>query len=146
VATDTRFVTFADVLGFKDLVEHNPHDELLTIYREVLRVAVDFGVGGGIDHDPSLAVVNMRLISDSVILWTDSDQAVDFEAMIRAVTNLLGAGMHYGLPPCGLRRHGGTSTRGPTSIRIRGSKSKRLLVRLSWMPTSTSRDSTGRAA
>lgn len=98
MATETRFVTFADILGFKDLVEQNPHDEVLTIYRGVLREAVEYGVGGGIDHDPALAVVNMRLISDSVVMWTDSDAAVDFEVMVLAVTNLLAAGMHYGLP------------------------------------------------
>lgn len=93
-----RYVTFADLLGFKQLVRNNPHDELMRTYKDVILKAVEYGVGGGVDHDPGLATVNMLMISDSVVLWTDEDRPSEFVAMVQAATNLLAAGIHYGVP------------------------------------------------
>lgn len=103
-----RYVAFADVLGFSSIAKSNPHDRLLNLYGGTLKLAVDYAASGGrtvvdpADGLPSFDVatctVNMRIISDSVVVWTDDDNAAEFVALVLVVTNLLKAAMFNGIP------------------------------------------------
>jgi hypothetical protein len=108
-SSDLRYVAFADVLGFRSLVQNTPHGQLMNLYQGTLQMAADFAASGGRsrpptdpNHDPlpevELATVNMRVISDSVLMWTDDDNSAEFVALIMAATGLLAAGMASGIP------------------------------------------------
>ena len=121
---DYRYVAFVDVLGFSELVMKTAHGLLLNIYSGTLQMAADYGLSGGAMRadgagqaipDTDLATVNMRIVSDSVLLWTDNDTSPEFVALVMAVSRLLGAGIATGTH-FGLRSPGGklTTSASPT--------------------------------
>jgi hypothetical protein len=107
--TEERYVAFADVLGFKDLVRNNSHENLLRIYNGSLSLAAEYAASSGrpaadpasgtpIEYEVNLSTVNVRVVSDSVILWTDESRPPEFVALVMALTNLLGAAMASEIP------------------------------------------------
>ena len=69
--TSHRFLAFADILGFRDLVRSSSLPLMTHLYRTIIeRVAVSATAGGLTQVWASS--LNMRLISDSVVMWTDT--------------------------------------------------------------------------
>ncbi len=112
------FVAFFDILGFKDLVEGNSHEELLEIYNESLYRSLEI-------HDniyeqlypiitPKEELDSIKIesfiISDSIILIQDTISERGLANLIGKCQNLLSITMADGIP---LR--GGISY-GPVSI------------------------------
>ena len=104
---EDRYVAFVDVLGFSDLVLKSSHEQLLNIYRGTLQMAAEYGISGGSmkgdegeegTPDTDLATVNMRIISDSVLMWTDGDTSPEFVALVMATSRLLAGGIAAGTP------------------------------------------------
>lgn len=100
-----RFVGFADILGFRSLTRSTSTQALAHLYQGTFaRVAADAAAGGRSEH--LLTTLNVRLFSDSVIWWTDSDRAAEFISLLQALRYLLAAGMCTGLPMRAAIHHG----------------------------------------
>jgi len=92
----TMFVAFADVLGFRSLVQSNSLSELHAIYSDVVKSVARAGY-----HNPgstNWSRLSMRVVSDSIILWSDAERGAGFRQIYSAVRFLLNAGVTSGLP------------------------------------------------
>lgn len=102
--TAVRYVAFADIFGFKQLVKRNAHAYLLNVARGAIRPAAELAATAGLllpgtqRADPDTPMLNMRMISDSIVLWTDKGRAPEFEFMILGVGNLLAMCLGFGIP------------------------------------------------
>jgi hypothetical protein len=114
---DNCYVAMLDVLGFKDLVDHNSHEELLKIY-ERLSMTVNDGLSlykfnqvvkdarMTVTPDLSNTIINSMTISDSIVLWTNDTSAQSFYDLLLTVRFILFYSMHAGIPLRGGIGHG----------------------------------------
>lgn len=106
-----RIVAFLDVLGFKELVECIPHEELIKLYRELLAAGYAHTTVPSfpddhrnwdeepVYHDHEVKqqrFVNVVMASDSIIVF--SDHECETGNVVSAVRRLLRAGFRLGLP------------------------------------------------
>jgi class 3 adenylate cyclase len=108
--SDDRFVAFADILGFRSMVSTLSHEQLGNIYQRTFMVVAQVASAHGrwltterggetiVVADESQAKITMRVMSDSVVLWSDSDRHIDFVDLVIAVRHLLVLGVFAGLP------------------------------------------------
>lgn len=105
-----QYVAFLDILGFKDLVEKNSHEELERVYKNLVipntEHSLSFGASKVIDIDGERKAVadiskfsiNSLIVSDSVILWTDRVTMKSFIDIVTVARNLLVQGIFCGIP------------------------------------------------
>lgn len=89
-ATAERFVSFLDIMGFKDFVARNEHSVILA----KLSVLTDFiseTVG-------SVSGFHFSMFSDSILLYSDSSQSDDFESIVRLTSDIVRESISIGLP------------------------------------------------
>src|SRR6188474_3455617 len=98
---ETVFVALLDILGFKDLVSYNSHQELLQIYLKLdalLHVAHDLATRGdealskpNINNEDEIGYnkVQSLIISDSILLWSIDSSVESFEEIVDFVRLLL---------------------------------------------------------
>lgn len=106
-----RIVAFIDVLGFKALVENVPQGELVEIYRE-LQLAARLQTTRAVfpedarrfdqdahyeDHEIGRGRVVNVMASDSIVVYSASDEYTDALAVGAAVRGLLVAGFRNGI-------------------------------------------------
>lgn len=114
--TSSVFVAFLDILGFKDLVERNTHEQLEDIYSQFFTSVEEnselFGLLSQIlKNDKGISTtVQSVIISDSIVLWTTDDTIDNFNMLVMAVRLLIIRSFGEGIP---LR---GAITRGPLSV------------------------------
>ena len=90
---------FADILGFKNIVRACEHSHLRVIYRHAVQAAALAAVFGGRGRPGERGpAVNVRLISDSLLLWTDDDDLEDLLCLLVASRSLLNTSLCGGLP------------------------------------------------
>jgi hypothetical protein len=107
-------VAFLDILGFKELVEKNDHKSLTGIYTTLVGINlaglsgnnIKKDVSGGSKIDTQKISVNARMISDSIVLWTEDNSISSFIQIITAVRTLLKNSLVIGLPFRGAISHG----------------------------------------
>ena len=103
------YVANLDLLGFKDLVTNNSHEELMKIYTMLTEhVAQSVALYrfnkeesvAGVSIKPKLSDVqiNSMVISDSVILWSNDTSVRSFFDMVVTVWNMLSFGVFLGIP------------------------------------------------
>ncbi len=105
------YVAFIDILGFKDLVNNNTHEELEKIYKKSFEINLQLSLSNGLykivkdNQDKNITVadisnskINSLMISDSIILWTDNISMKNFIDMLIVVRNLLNNGFIFGTP------------------------------------------------
>lgn len=105
---DTPYFAFLDILGFSTLVQQNPHEVLVDVYKNIFGqtiVKVDEMMGKiaasrakkmGENYTPSgLRIIN---ISDSILIWTEHGQPTAIFEMVLAVSTLLSISLLQGLP------------------------------------------------
>ncbi len=119
---DSAFVAFIDIMGFKDLVENNSHEELQIkfekLFSSIVRMSLSYSKYKVIDEqgikqlipDTSKIIINSLIISDSVIFWTNNDSMKSFVDISVVVRNLLSNAVFTGFP---LR---GAISMGPISV------------------------------
>lgn len=107
---DLHYVCFADVLGFRSLVSALTHDELDRLYHRRLLPGAEYAVAQGRSRvvqreegevliaETELATLNMLVVSDSVIFWSDSRRCAEFTAILHAARLLLMWGIGAQLP------------------------------------------------
>lgn len=107
VDSRSRYVAFGDVLGFRELVRLNSHEYVLGLYRGAVELAATYGAAGGRmapaedggwRPDIAMSTVNTRLISDSVLFWTDSERSSEFVALLQNVRAMLASALSTGIP------------------------------------------------
>lgn len=111
-----RFVLFMDVLGFSNLVEENSPDEIKQIYDSEFRQTADmaplfastvFGrpmalIGiesiGSRLHDVRQNAINLHLMSDSLVAWTNDASLDSFAVITQFASAYLAVSLTVGLP------------------------------------------------
>ncbi|MEQ6123597.1 hypothetical protein AAON49_05305 [Pseudotenacibaculum sp. MALMAid0570] len=99
IITASRFVTFIDILGFKNLVDNNTHGFVLKKLDE-LKIALD-----EIEKD---GYVNLRtwIFSDSILIVSDDDTYESADSIMFNTSKLVGAALKIGLMVKGTIAHG----------------------------------------
>jgi hypothetical protein len=108
-----RVAAFLDVLGFKQLVKHVPHEELVVLYKALMDTVYEHTTLTSYpddhrkwDEDPyydehevkQLRFVKMMIASDSIVLFSDDDGSDGARRVLSAVKRLLVAGFRLGTP------------------------------------------------
>jgi len=107
--TNRHYIAFLDILGFKDLIDNNNLEDVIKLYDkfepsllftmaftnlEWRNKNLDNDDLPGIDKTP----LNSLMISDSILIWTDTDSGKDFLQLLNTVKFHLGYAMGYGMP------------------------------------------------
>ncbi len=106
--TDKRFVCFLDIMGFKDMVMRNFHEN---IYKMLEKLSKDRAtleatkLPSGYEPD-SIKTVSF---SDSIVIFTKNDSKECFELLTYAASWLFGKAMQTGIPLKGAISHGDMS-------------------------------------
>lgn|GEM_PF-6897049 len=95
------FVAFLDILGFREIVGKNSHDELTHIYDHFER-SINSGIERHKKEIPSVKLddqyIGCTIVSDSIILWTKRANSDSFLKMIGEVRSILIGGLMNGIP------------------------------------------------
>jgi hypothetical protein len=102
------YVAFLDVLGFRELVKNNTHQELVEIYKRLVNFQVEFYEHyhsekerhnkekfGEYFEPTGLRLVN---ISDSILLWTKDSKESSLLEIANAVKFLMSTSISIGIP------------------------------------------------
>jgi len=104
-----KFVAFLDLMGFKSLIENNKIDKLIELYKSALEDTVykTFSIWERIpEASDQYLKINIIIISDSLIIWTENDDLNGFIKLVITVKNLLFSSIIKGLPLRGAICHG----------------------------------------
>jgi len=78
-----QYVALLDILGFKDIINNNPHEEVVDLFKH-FRIYVQMGLAknktteglnGRLTYDVRASTLNSNIISDSLIFWTNDNKA-----------------------------------------------------------------------
>lgn len=107
---ELHYVCFADVLGFRSLVASMTHAELDRRYRNGFLTGAENAVAQGrwrveqregeevVVAEIETATINMLVVSDSVIFWSDEARCAEFVAIVHAARLLLMWGIGAQIP------------------------------------------------
>ena len=84
------FIAFFDILGFKELVNRKPAEELKSVMEHLLRDTQSALANGKYTHSPFGTIVpdlskfgiNCLHVSDSIIFWTNEAKVEDFNKIV----------------------------------------------------------------
>lgn len=99
--TDIRFVAFLDILGFKDSVMRNTHDEIyskLTSINKLKKAIENSNYSEKMAEyyfDSEVYIVNF---SDSIVMFSKNDNIYNFEYFLVTVRYLIGKCIDKGIP------------------------------------------------
>lgn len=91
------YIALLDILGFKDIIEKNTHEEAIH-YFETFRIHLQGGIAnwksatgeyGEPIFDVKTTDISSLIISDTVIFWTNDDSIKSFFNITRAIQELL---------------------------------------------------------
>lgn len=84
--TDKRFVAFFDILGFKDLVMRNTHEEIYKLLSEIseMRKEIETWKDDSIGRYANSEIYTVSF-SDSIVLFSKTDSIEDFDLFIYSV-------------------------------------------------------------
>ncbi len=93
-----KYIAFLDILGFKEIIENNSTNYIKSLYNN----AIDFVKPKIIDfwdnQDLNDSVIEMSIVSDSIIIWTNNDNFQSLGKILLSTSNLLTGFMIAGLP------------------------------------------------
>lgn len=88
-----KYVAFIDILGFKDMIRYNSHEEMVGIF-DNFRIYVQRSLAddkiisdstGRHTYDMSNSKINSNIISDSIIFWTNENKTSDFFELVNCL-------------------------------------------------------------
>lgn len=112
------FFVYLDILGFKNLIKRNTEQQLTEIVKSFFdgfNKAVDdsrtisFAENAGTTEDAykiNLKELNFRLLSDSILIWSQKDCFRTFRNMLDATSQIVAYGLQYGFPLRGAMTYG----------------------------------------
>jgi hypothetical protein len=102
------YFAFLDIMGFRELVKNNPHDELVSLYKRLVNFQVEFYEKYHQEEQKHRAEklgeyfepTGLRLvsISDSIMLWTKNSKENSLIELASAVKLLMSISMSIGIP------------------------------------------------
>jgi len=98
IPTCNRFVAFMDIMGFRDMVYRNSHNEVMRMmqqFKETIKL-IDKGDQSSIQREGTK--VKPVIFSDSVILFSNDGSARSLKEILWAVQYLIGDAMIHGIP------------------------------------------------
>jgi hypothetical protein len=107
--TDYRFVAFLDILGFKDSVMRNSHDDIYSKLAKINKLKKSIEKGNNSQTlsknfiDSEVYIVNF---SDSIVIFSKNDTLYNFEYFLIAVRYLFGKCLDAKIPIKGGIAHG----------------------------------------
>lgn len=105
-----KFVAFLDVLGFKEIVLNNNHEDLVSIFKTNIHLNLQIAIASGsyvqaentqgkkVLADFRKIKINSFVISDSIILWTNSATVLEFVYLIQTLQIFLAGTLVGGIP------------------------------------------------
>lgn len=101
----TNYICFLDILGFKDFINNNDHNQVELIFSALNNILIDTANGKNSD-DSGVYNIESLFISDSIILWTRNTDFESFENLVVVTNWILGISMGLGLPMRGAMASG----------------------------------------
>ncbi|OMC73636.1 hypothetical protein BK121_08815 [Paenibacillus odorifer] len=95
------FTAFLDILGFKELVMNNTHNELKEIFKNSIYDTIDHIKKAQIDAYVKFQFtdkLDFLVVSDSIIIWADNTSLKSFLGIVTATTFLTAICMERGVP------------------------------------------------
>ncbi|MES2864026.1 MAG: hypothetical protein V4666_07905 [Bacteroidota bacterium] len=94
--TDKRFVCFLDIMGFKDLVMRNSHDEIYEMLMKLSKHRTSLES----ENLPSKYADSLKTVSfsDSIVIFTKDNSIASFDLLTFAVSWLFAKAMEDGIP------------------------------------------------
>ena len=111
-ADNNRFVCFLDIMGFKNMIDTKPHEDVKKMMEEVSKLrqyiitqnkAIKKEQIFSIYKDSEIQLVSF---SDSIILFTNEDKPADFLLLTYATRKILFEAARLGIPMKGAISHG----------------------------------------
>lgn len=93
----SRYVVLLDILGFRDMILNNSHDEMVHLF-DNFRIYLQMSIAnqktkldknGRSVFDISDSRLNSSIISDSIIFWTNGSDTEDFFELIKVLQRFL---------------------------------------------------------
>lgn len=86
ITTDKRFVAFFDILGFKDLVMRNTHEEIYKLLSDVseMRKEIETWKDESVGRYANSEIYTVSF-SDSIVLFSKTDSIEDYDLFIYSV-------------------------------------------------------------
>jgi hypothetical protein len=112
--TDSRFVAFFDILGFKELVFNNTHNEMLLKIDTLLQLVNEVSSGmnsrkvkpTNFNHSWTNGNIKEFIFSDSIVLFSESDDVNSAAKILVASSAIIIGSMIAELPIKGAIAHG----------------------------------------
>lgn len=108
--TEKRFIAFFDILGFKDLIQRNSHEDIYNKLTSISKIKVDTEkiLNGEINNSiiEKQERIKTASFSDSIILFTKNDSIPSFEYFLVAVNTFFTKVILSGIPIKGAMAHG----------------------------------------
>lgn len=107
--TDNRFVVFLDIMGFKDFVSRNSHEQVydmmskLSLSKEIIDTTLEKTDTDNKYKEKGLYTTSF---SDSLVLFSKDDSAISFEMITGATSFLFEQAMIDSIPMKGAIAHG----------------------------------------
>jgi hypothetical protein len=103
-----KYFAFLDIMGFRELVKNNSHEELVTLYKRLVNFQVEFYSNYHKENEKAreerlkeyFEPTGLRLvnISDSIMLWTKDSKEGSLIELASAVKLLMSISMSIGIP------------------------------------------------
>ncbi len=105
-----KFVAFLDILGFKEIVQNNDHEDLVSIFKDHIHLNLQIAIANGmyihsegnqekkVFADFNKIKINSFVISDSIIIWTNNSSVLEFVYLIQALQIFLAGTFVNGIP------------------------------------------------
>ena len=111
---ESCFFAYLDILGFKNMVKQNTYKQLKEIVdgftvkcKETIDASRTIKTNTGKEVVKIVVGVNVRIVSDSIYIWTKGDKSLwQFDDMLHGVNALLAYGFERGLPLRGVVTYG----------------------------------------
>lgn len=111
---ESCFFAYLDILGFKNIVKQNTYKQLKEIVdgftvkcKETIDSSRTIKTNTGKELAKIVVGVNVRIVSDSIYIWTKGGESLQqFDDMLHGVNALLAYGFERGLPLRGVVTYG----------------------------------------
>jgi hypothetical protein len=115
--TDNRFISFIDIMGFKDLVLRSPHEEVYSLLTEISNIRNYIEkTTNGLEERYEDAEVDSASFSDSIILFSKNDTPASFDLLVYSTSFLFAKAIERNIPLKGAIAYGKISLNKPSQI------------------------------
>ena len=101
------FIAFFDILGFKEIINNNDLTEVKKLIRLLIRdIQTAVSEEKFVSSNPGRCIpdleqqkVNCLIVSDSIVLWTNSNSELDFLGLVNVCYKFYWTHLNYGVFP-----------------------------------------------